>query len=229
MGTYTTVAEVAALLGQTVGRFNEDSLPAKEIVERVIAMMEDYVDKYCQTAWRERKRWEDPDMAEVSGGYEYHRLQRRSWFGFSMMGIPIFLKRRKVLPFDPAKGDSLQVFNGSEWEEWLGTKVEGIEGDFWVAYDSGVLRIRRVWAFGRFEGPIVRVRYRYGWGPVPGDIRYATTLLVACHLIESGDYTILLPEGANNIVNAINKVNIWWEKAHEILERHREVLVVDTA
>jgi hypothetical protein len=48
-------------------------------------------------------------------------------------------------------------------------------------------------------------------------------------LIESGDYTILLPEGANNIVTAINKVNIWWERAHEILERHREVLVVDTA
>jgi hypothetical protein len=34
MGYYTTVADVAALMGQTVGRFNEDSLPAKEIVEK---------------------------------------------------------------------------------------------------------------------------------------------------------------------------------------------------
>jgi len=227
MGTYTTVAEVAALLGQTVGRFNEDSIPAKEIVEKVIAMMEDYVDKYCNTAWRERKRWEDPDMSPDSGGYEYHRVIRRSWFGFTMIGNPIFLMRRKVRPFDPTKGDSLQVFNGQEYEEWLGTKVEGLNGDFWVNYDSGVLYIRRTFVFGRYEGPTIRVRYRYGGGPVPQDIRYATALLVLCHLIESGDWTVLLPEGANNIVNATNKVQIWWERAHEILERHREVLIAD--
>jgi len=227
MGTYTTVAEVAALLGQTVGRFNEDSIPAKEIVEKVIEMMEDYVDKYCNTAWRERKRWEDPDLSPDSGGYEYHRLNRRTWFGFTLIGNPVFLMRRKVRPFDPEKGDSLQVFNGQEYEEWLGTKEEGMDGDFWVNYDSGVIYIRRTFAFGRFEGPIVRVRYRYGGGPVPKDIRYATTLLVLCHLIESGDWTILLPEGASNVVNATNKVQLWWERAHEILERHREALIVD--
>ena len=229
MGVYTTVAEVAALMGQTVGRFSEDSLPAKEIVEKVIAMMEDYVDKYCNTSWRIRKRWEDPDMSNQSGGYEYHRVVRRTWFGFTIIGIPIFLKRRKVLPFDPTQGDSLQVFNGTDYEEWLGNKVEGMNGDFWVNYDSGILYIKRVFAFGRFEGPIVRVRYRYGGGVVPNDIRYATSLLVLCHLIESGDWTILLPEGANNIVNATNKVAMWREKAHEILERHREVMVTDIA
>jgi hypothetical protein len=86
MGYYTTVADVAALMGQTVGRFNEDSLPAKEIVERIIAMMEDYVDIYCKTSWRERRRWEDPDMNSVSGGYEYHRVQRRMFMGFSIFG-----------------------------------------------------------------------------------------------------------------------------------------------
>jgi hypothetical protein len=76
---------------------------------------------------------------------------------------------------------------------------------------------------------MVRVRYRYGGGVVPGDIKYATSLLVLCHIIESGDWTILLPEGANNIVNATNKVSMWREKAHEILDRYREVLVVDTS
>jgi hypothetical protein len=227
MGYYTTVADIAALMGQTVGRFNEDSLPAKEIVEKVIAMMEDYVDIYCKTSWRERKRWEDPDMNNVSGGYEYHRVQRRMFMGFSIFGNSVFLNRRKVLPFDISKGDSLQVFDGNGFQEWLGSKIEG--EDFWVNYDSGIIYLRRFFSYGRFEGPMVRVRYRYGGGVVPGDIKYATSLLVLCHIIESGDYTILLPEGANNIVNATNKVSMWREKAHEILDRYREVLVVDTS
>jgi len=218
MGTYTTVDRVATFLGLDVDRFGEDSSPTKAQVEQIISAMEDYVDRYTRHAWREKS----------TNGYEYHKMRRATWRAWWYLGTGVYLRHRKVRQLDPDEGDSLQVFNGTEWEEWLGVKTEAENGDFWLDYDNGILYIRRIWWLWFPRGYILRIKYRYGETSVPEAIRMATTLLVAAQLVESGDYVFLLPEGAGQgAITAREKIEMWRTQAHEILDRYTEVYVVD--
>jgi len=219
------VYDVAQVLGFEVGRFTDESLPAKETVESFIRYAEDYIDRFTNSAWREKKRWEDPDVGP--DGYEYHRIQSRSWFGYSWMGNEVYLRKRRIRHLDRDLGDSLQIWNGRDWEEWLGVRTEGYNGDFWVDYDNGVVFLKRIFWYGNWYGHTFRIRYRYGGLYVPQDIRQACALLAASRLVENGDYAVLLPEGANNIVVASQKAAWWREEAHRILEMHRELIVID--
>lgn len=222
---YCSVYDVAQVLGVKVDRFDENSWPAKETVSMLIKSNMDFIDRYTNSAWRERKRWEDPDAG--SQGYEYHRIQARSWFGYSWLGNQIVLKKRKVRQLNPSLGDSMQVWNGRDWEEWLGVRNEGYSGDFWVDYDNGVVYLRRIFWYGGWYGHTFRIKYRYGGGVVPQDIRLACAYLTAINLVEGSDYNVLLPEGVGNIVNAPNKVEYWRRQAFEILELYRGVVVLD--
>lgn len=137
------------------------------------------------------------------------------------------MKKRKVRQLNPSLGDSMQLWNGRDWEEWLGVRSEGYNGDFWVDYDNGVVYLRRVFWYGSWYGYTFRIKYRYGGSVVPQDIRLACAYLTAVNLVESGDYNVLLPEGATNIVNAVTKVEYWRKQAFEILELYRGVVVLD--
>ena len=228
MGVYCTYKDVAAFFGQGVARFTEDSLPAKETVEQVISTQEDFIDRYTRCAWRERSTRDFQGYYSVEeGGYEYHRLQPRSFYGFAWIGFPVFLKFRPVRPFDPDKGDSVQVFTGQGWEEWLGVRPLGPNKDWWVNWDDGIIYFRRMFWFSKLQGHTIRVRYRFGYDKPNNDIRYACILLTVAQLIESGDYTVLLPEGAQNIIYAKDKVDIYREKAMRILDLYKHVVVPD--
>lgn len=223
---YCTVYDVAQILGLRVGRFGDETLPAKETVDMIIRMQMDYVDRYCRTAWRERSTAEFGGSREVAddAGYEYYSVVPTTFTGFMWMGRPVFLKHRPVRVFDASKGDSVQVYTGSGWEEWVGVRPISYTGDWWVDWDNGIIYFRRMFWFSKLQGRMIRARYRFGFKSVPEDIRYATALLVASHLVENGDYTVLLPEGATNIVYARDKVQMWRERAHEILERYKQVV-----
>jgi len=230
MGTYCTVYDVAQVMGLPLRRFTEDSLPTKNTVEEIISMMEDYVDRYCRTAWRERTNYEmegGTRTVSADAGYEYHKLIPVGFSGWLWQGRPVFTKYRPLKPLDPVRGDSVQIFTGMGWEEWLGVKIMSPTADYWVDYDTGRIFFRRVWWFSKLQGWTVRLRYRFGYTSVPKDIRYATALLAAAHLVESGDYTNLLPEGATNIVVAREKTQLWTARAHSILERYKHVVVPD--
>lgn len=227
---YCTVYDVAQVMGVKVDRFDEESWPAKETVDMLIRYYMDYVDRYTRMAWRERWNYEVEGGTKVDAesGYEMHKLIPIGFTGWLWQGRPVVLRYRPVRPFDITKGDSLQVFTGSGWEEWLdGSKVMGPHGDFWVDYTAGMIFFRRVWWFSKLQGWTVRVRYRFGFTSVPDTIRYATALLVAAHLVESGDYNMILPEGAQNIVFAREKAMRWTERAHEILAMYKNVATSD--
>ncbi|MEM0478333.1 MAG: hypothetical protein QXN77_08040 [Candidatus Caldarchaeum sp.] len=221
---YCNVYDVAQIMGLDIGRFGDETRPAKETVDMLIKMVMDYVDRYCRTAWRERKSSEvegERNFEPSGAGYEYHWVVPTTFTGFMWLGRPVFLRFYPVRPFDATKGDSVQVFTGQGWEEWVGVRPLSETGDWWVDWDRGIIWFRRMFWFSKLQGPTIRARYRYGFLTVPQDIRYATALLTAAHLVESGDYVVLLPEGATNIVYAREKAELWRERAHEILERYK--------
>jgi hypothetical protein len=220
---YCTVYDVAQILGVEVGRFGDETRPSKETVDFYIKMAMDYVERYCRAAWREKWNWElegnKSDAAD--SGYEYHSIVPTTFTGFMWMGRPIFTRFWPIKLFDATKGDSVQVFTGQGWEEWVGVKAVSPTGDWWVDWDRGIIYFRRMFWFSKLQGPTIRLRYRYGYSYVPEGIRYATALLAAAQLVESNNYVVLLPEGGTNIVFAKDKVQNWRQLAYDMLERYR--------
>lgn len=214
MPIYATADDVACVLGLGSGYFTEVSNPTISDVERMIEQFEDYIDFRTQHAWRERR---------VSK-YEYHRLGylgvRGGWFVW--LGFPIFLKHRKVKQFSKEQGDAFEVFNGSSWEDWLTTKTEGVNGDYWVDYDNGIIYVFGYWRYVGFKDFMVRVKYRYGEETVPKDITRACALLVAAHLVSVNDRLFMIPEGGTGVLTVRDKAELWREEAERILDYRRE-------
>ena len=218
---YCEVGDVERILGLNVGYFSETTVPSFDDVNRLISNFTDYIDRRTHFAWREKQA--------NDGRYEYHTVgriaPRGTWFVW--LGYPIFLNFRAVKQFDKQKGDVFEFFNGNMWEDWLTTRKEGFSGDYWVDYDSGIVYLRGLWAFLGIKEFSVRFKYRYGAEVVPEDIKLACAYLTAAHLITISDRIFLLPEGGTNIINAAEKIERWVSTAEDIIERHREYVVIE--
>lgn len=218
---YCEVGDVERILGLSVGYFSETTVPSFDDVNSLISNFTDYIDRRAHFAWREKQA--------NDGRYEYHTVgriaPRGTWFVW--LGYPIFLNFRAVKQFDKQKGDVFEFFNGNMWEDWLTTRKEGFNGDYWVDYDSGIVYLRGLWAFLGIKEFSVRFKYRYGAEVVPEDIKLACAYLTAAHLITISDRIFLLPEGGTNIINAAEKIERWVSTAEDIIERHREYVVIE--
>jgi len=65
---------------------------------------------------------------------------------------------RNVKQLSINNGDELLIFDGSQWENYLTTKTEGRDKDYWLDYERGILYI-----FTYFRVPFdVVISYRYG-------------------------------------------------------------------
>jgi len=214
--TYCTVEDVERILGVGIGYFTDSTNPQRDDVEEIINQNEDFIDNWCHRAWRERKA--------LNGEYEYHTLGRLgirgSWFVW--LGYPVYLKYRNVRKLSPEEGDALEVYNGSEWEDWLATKEEGEGKDFWVDYDNGIAYFRGLFVYLALKEYVMRIKYRYGATVVPRDIRMACALLTASQLVESSDRSFLLPEGGTQVVSAPEKSDRWRQRALQILDMYRD-------
>ena len=204
---YTTASKVAALL--QVDAFDLNSTPTITQVEEIINRKEDEIDYFTNHSWREKTVTE-----------ELHTIEfRYNW----LTGRPVYLNHRKVKTFDSNSGDKLEVWDGSNWVDWLTTYTEGRGNDFWVDYEQGIIYIKSMLIKGI---PIeMRVTYRYGETTVPGDIEDACTKMVAIDLLTSDDRSVLLPEGTSNIPLG-NKQTIWRNDINRILTRRQEFIIV---
>ena len=204
---YCTASDVGSFINNT---FSSTTDPTTTEVESFIAENEDYIDSQTNHAWRSRTITE-----------ETHHLDKPAYQ--LRDGIQVFLNHRKIRTFSAASGDKLEVWNGSTWEDYIASRVEGRNNDFWVDYQLGIIFLKAYALFlPRNFG--VRVTYRYGETSVPGDIKKACKLLTAVNLTEGDDRSILFPEGTSNIPLS-DKARRWTEEAEKIIERHRETIV----
>jgi len=160
------------------------------VLSKYISMAEGYVDRLTDTCWN--GKWKDTlkylqdngfvddngvltvDPASLADkqcfDYEVHDLTKYKggvWWG---AGIPVYLGHRFV-----RKLVSLKLFNGSEYEEWIGEKTEARNiGDYWVDYWNGVVYINVFWYYQ--GGKEVTVAYLYGRDDLPWYIKELTML-----------------------------------------------------
>lgn len=209
--TYCTPEDVALVIG--IDGFSGNTNPTRTQVEAIINLVEDEIDSYTGHAWREKQ-----------SNLEYYEIGRLGWRHpiWTWMGYPIYLGHRKIrVPFDKAKGDVFEVFEGGQWIDWL----DGTHDDsYWVDEERGIVYIKAgIWGY-RWRW--ARIKYRYGDSTVPDAIRRACALLAAAHILESQDRWFLIPEGGTGSISADKKVQLWRQSAYQILDNYVEMLHV---
>lgn len=133
-----------------------------------------------------------------------------------------------AFPYTPAIGntffigDGIEVWSGGSYLNWVISKTNGRNGDFWLDTQAGTLYFRtNPWLTGRHS---VRVTYRYGESVVPGDIEQACTMMAACDVIRQEGLRALNPGGEGlQVMNPNQLVTSWTEQAQRLVDRKREV------
>jgi len=206
--TYCTAAQVNSFLGLTTA-FSGSTNPTQVEVEEFIERNQDSIDKETMHAWRTLT------ITEETHHLQYPAYQRRD-------GSEIFLQHRQIQTLLNGT-DKLEIWNGSVFEDYLATRVEGRNNDYWFDKRLGTIYIK---TFPRILPRYfaVRVTYRYGESAVVKDIEKACVLMTAIDILGSDDRSVLLPEGTSNI-GLPGKAELWQKQVDKILQNRRETIL----
>lgn len=176
MGLYVGLDEVRNWLGVDSSTYDDAFLTS------LIQMKMDYVDRLTLTTWNGNSK-------QVT---EYHDLTRPKWgWWIYRLGFPIYLGKCWVRSID-----SLEIYNGSEWEDWVALPqyLEGRDEAYWVDYQEGILYLNQFLI--PQAGKEVKVTYTYGRDDLPGYVKELTLLLVVKDLLLNERRLFALAEGA---------------------------------
>lgn len=168
--SYCQPGDVAQVLQKGVPAANaSEGEPSLAYWQDVIMSVEEEVDRMCKQAWRERRVTDE----YPASGLEYMADPE----GFVL--VP--LRRMHVRALLTASSDKLEVWNGSQFQDWLTTHTEGRNAHWYLIPEMGHLHLRARTLYGN-PAMRVRVTYRYGQTTVPRNIKRATALLAAAEL-----------------------------------------------
>lgn len=204
--TYTTADRVALVLRDSPYSAHADYAEAdKGDVEDWILEAEEEVDKDVQQAWRERRvtqaYYDFPDHADEEG----------------FLAIPLGRPHVRAI-------SALEVWEGSAWVDYIASKTEGRDEDWFLVEDSGLLMISALHGFRGSRRHRVRVTYTYGLSSVPADIRRATTLMAAYLKVTGGVYEEHGHGGPVDRIPRSEASSRWLSQARAILKRHRRLV-----
>lgn len=209
---YCDTSDVTRFFRVIEGDFSQSTDPTKQEVEELILEVSDEIDRYTGHAWRERK---------VEN--EYHDLDETPYYFGS--GTPIKLGKREIVtPLDSAEGDKLELWTGSEYQDWAAddSKEEHRNGHYWIDETNGLLYVYRRWS--TWSEPALRISYRYGnQQNVPRDVKNACARLVAAELLWTDQYSDLLPAGNDGAPDASTAAETLEDRAYEKLDNRKEV------
>lgn len=169
--SYATVEEVCQELQRPPPSDSaDDGGLQRGSITRAILAWEEQIDKWCGQSWRERR---------VTDEYPIDGLGNlQDWEGFVSFG----LRHTDVRTLSVASGDKLEVWNGSQFEDYVASRTQGRQGDYYMVPEQGIVKIRSRVIFGDARDR-VRVTYRYGQTQVPYNVRRACAILVAASLV----------------------------------------------
>lgn len=213
--TYCTSDEVFKVLQQAPASAHaEIGELDKTDVEEFILEAQDKIDKATGQAWRLRT------VTQEYLNVDTDLINRE---GFAL----IELDHIHIQTLSSGAGDSLEVWEGNGFTDWLATRTEGRDGDYYIVEDKGELYVR-LGTFGVTTHTIigdprnrVRITYRYGLTTVPKDIQRATRLLAAVILVQG---FVLGEQGEGTGLNQISlesRSQTWERQAWSIINRYR--------
>lgn len=214
--TYCADTDVQAVI-QKATAFGAGTTPTKTQVEGFINEAEDEIDQRTNHAWRSKIVTDEYYDIPTKGSRTHH-------FGYPHDGIPIYIRHRNITTFVSGT-DKIEVWNGSEWIEWVATKTEGRANDYWMDNERGVLYLRLFWP--HFLTKAVRLTYRYGEATVPKDIKKACSLIASIKVLQSDDRSAVLSEtGDPTRMTYDNRVTQWQKEVDRIIKNHTDIAVI---
>ena len=198
---YTTSNKVANILGFPDGYFDANSTPTSTVIESLINRAEDRIDNTTSHAWR-----------EVTVTKEYTRASSVYRHG---TGIRLDLVHRKIQELT-----KLEIWNEGSWVDWVATKTEGRDEDYWIDEQNGVLFINgtiRIYPHG------IRVTYTFGESAVSGGIEECATIMVALSILNSPEFSaVLFTQGGESTPIRDSTKDYWKEEIKLILDNNTE-------
>ena len=212
---YTTVKKVESFLMMGTP-ISDSTTPSVQQVIELINRIEDEIDYRTGHAWRLRYSGtpSGQDQTQVYESYDVGHLYEYQ------TGMPVYLKHRMIRTLDATAGDVFEIWNGSEWEDWIANKTEGRSDDFWVDYEQGIIYVKARWGA---KGPTkMRMKYRYGETTVNRMIENIATKMVAVDILSNESKAVILPEG-NSSLTYSEKIELWKNEAEEKLVGLKEI------
>ena len=157
--TYSSSALVSAFIQSEP--FGMTTNPTSGQVDNIINRMEDRIDQKLVHGWREKTSklmFVNPSFFDFRNGTR---------FDLPNYNVKTLLNGT----------DTLEVWDGSEYVDFLADKTEGRDEDYWLDGEKGVLFVRN--GIQRSTKKPIRIKYRYGEDTVPGEIEDLCTLMAA--------------------------------------------------
>lgn len=199
--TYATPDDVANALGFPAGYFTGASTPTTTVIERYINRAEDKIDLATGHAWR-------PVQIEN----EYPRPSSIYRYG---TGIRMKLIHRSIQSLD-----KLEIWDGNSWVDYIATKNEGRNADYWFDPESGIvyiLNLFRLWPHG------VRVTYTFGEEKIPGDIAECATFMAALTILNAPEFnTAIFTQVGESVPSRDGQKRIWIDTINKTLSDRAE-------
>ena len=198
--TYTTAAKVQGAL-QFSEAFSVTTSPTLAQVNSLINRKEDRIDQMLKHGWRVKTSNElllSPSFLDYQNGLRFD------------------LPNYSVKELDSLEGDVLEVFDGREYIDYLGTKTNGRTNDYWLDLQKGVLYIR-----GGVNPRVrqsIKIKYRYGDSAVTGDIEDLATYMVCIDILNMWQKNITLTDdGGSKTSSQDQRITYFKEQVKEIL------------
>jgi len=194
---------------------SDSTLPDYDELCKRIVVAEKFIDRYTGQSWRPNR--ESTEIMDINTYWHDINGVRSEYWQQGGYYVPL---RSPILPFDPAKGDKIEIRtmdnkfvnisqNGvSETLEADGTGGDGVRptgnkylmgaenGTFWFDYQGGKLYLRLGYYLPKQNG--LRISYRWGdVSEVPPDISRATALKVGLTLLNEELYLTRLGTGGD--------------------------------
>lgn len=157
---YATPSDVAnfLLLQQAI---DANSPLPEDIIDSLIVQVEGDFERRTGRAYK-------PVMhTEEIHDLESLRSRHKELFDFVTVPRPTGTIYKPILPLTTARGHKLEIYEGSTmsglWSEWLSTKTQGRENDYWVDEEQGIIYIRKTFVPRRAS--LLRLTYEHGFLP----------------------------------------------------------------
>jgi hypothetical protein len=210
---YCQPSDVSRYLLKQAQEFKADNNPTEAQIGEFIQDVQDDVDNFTRTAWRER---------QVTGMWlNVDENSQRLWGA----GFKFDLKRRNLKPLDADEDDELLIWNGHEYINYLTQRTEGRNADYWLDYEGGYLYIQT--SIMNYSEKAIKITFRYGSETVPTSIRKATAQLVAVAIMTNEDSSFLLSEGGDSRNMPYDpRISRMLASVKNTLATHAEVFVI---
>ena len=181
--TYTTSDKVAAYLQRTA--FSGSTTPTSTTVESYINYAESEIERATGSAWR-----------EVTATDEIHRMRHRANRRRPLRYPYVQLDKRPIVTLVSGT-DYLYVWSGSAWVDWVATKTEGRDGDYWVDYQEGTVHFVKNFPIVNWHDNI-KATYRYGHSSVEGWVEEICTMMAALKVLQMDSGVTVSNEGGGS-------------------------------